>query len=90
METSVASVKETSKNQVRKSLATFKDIVDQQPELKRELDQVMSTEKRLFDGGVRQLRDVAKFAQSNWKTVLPVAAALGLGALFLRGRSSNK
>ena len=71
------------------SIGTLQDIVENQPTLKKSLQHVVDTEKDIFDQGMEQVSEVAKYVKANWKIVVPALAALGVGAFLLRGQSKK-
>jgi hypothetical protein len=72
------------------TLGTIQDVIKTQPNLKRGLEDIVESERDMFEGEISRVKSLAKYVRSNWKTVLPAIAALGVGAYFLKGKSKIK
>ncbi len=74
----------SNKNQ----LGTFKDVLKNPEALKSSI--VDADRNELLDMGIDQAKKVGTFLKSNWKIVVPVVAALGVGAFAITALVGKK
>ena len=74
---------------LKATLNSIQDLIDNQPNLKAGLEEVVNAEKKIFDAGSKQVMEVAKYLKANWKIVVPALAALGVGAHIMTSRKKT-
>jgi len=58
--------------------------------LKKDTQEFLSSARNLSKLGLKDAKGLVDFAKSNWKAVLGVAAALGIGGAILKKRKKSK
>ena len=66
----------------------LQELIKKTPNLKRDLEALINEERDVIEEGSEQVKRLYQYLKSNWKTVMPALAVLGVGA-FLFTRNPN-
>jgi len=67
----------------------LKALRDKADAIKKDTLEFINTAKGLSDMGIKDAKKLVGYAKKNWKTVLGVVAALGIGGALMKRRKSK-
>ena len=88
MQSSTHSKKNSADNsRGRTSKKSLGSVLKQQFQIKDEFENLVNEEKAMLQGELRQLRKASRYVTENWKTIVPVVAAIAAGAYFFKDKN---